>query len=133
MASDLKKLAFDQGGKVALVTEQLMLARIKSLAVTVLHSAVHTVHLHDSKQLAEESTKAFAARVRGTAASCELTKVCPTADCNTIAQCADSEVRNAFERTPYVVVLKFHVFILISKSFNFLSPLKRILRYLTKP
>ena len=50
--------------------------------------------------------------------------------CN--AQCADSEVRNAIERTPYVVVLKFHVFILISKSFNFRSPLDRILRYLTK-
>ena len=48
------------------------------------------------------------------------------------AQCADSEVRNAIERTPYIVVLKFHVFILISKSFNFRSPLDRILRYLTK-
>ena len=48
------------------------------------------------------------------------------------AQCADSEVRNAFERTPYVVVLKFHVFIHISKSFNFRCALERILRYLTK-
>ena len=49
------------------------------------------------------------------------------------AQCADdSEVRNAFEQTPYVVVLLFHVFILISKSFNFRSSLDRILRYLTK-
>ena len=48
------------------------------------------------------------------------------------AQCADSVVRNAIERTPYIVVLKFHVFILISKSFNFRSPLDRILRYLTK-
>ena len=27
----------------------------------------------------------------------------------TIAQCADSEVRNAIERTPYIVVLKFKV------------------------
>jgi len=94
MASDLKKLAFDQGGKVALLTEQLMLARIKSLAVTVLHSAVHTVHLHDSKQLAEESTKAFAARVRGTAASCELTKICPTADCNTNVSFMEETVYN---------------------------------------
>ena len=51
---------------------------------------------------------------------------------STSAQCADSEVRNAFERTPYVVVQKFHVFILISKSFNFRSSLERILRYLTK-
>ena len=50
MASDLKKLAFDQGGRTTLNTEQLMLDRIKGLAVTVLHSAVHTVHLHDSEQ-----------------------------------------------------------------------------------
>ena len=48
------------------------------------------------------------------------------------AQCADSEVRNAFERTPYVTALKFHVFIHISKSFNFRCALERILRYLTK-
>jgi len=71
-----------------------MLARVKSLAVTVLHSAVHTVHLHDSKQLAEESTKAFAARVRGTAASCELTKLCPTADCNTNVSFMEETVYN---------------------------------------
>ena len=94
MASDLKKLAFDQGGKIALVTEQLMLDRIKSLAVTVLHSAVHTVHLHDSKQLAEESTKAFAARVRGTAASCELTKLCPSANCATNVSFMEETVYN---------------------------------------
>ena len=94
MTSDLKKLAFDQGGKLALTTEALMLARIKSLAVTVLHSAVHTVHLHDSKQLAEESTKAFAARVRGTAASCELTKPCPTANCNTNVSFMEETVYN---------------------------------------
>ena len=56
----------------------------------------------------------------------------PLKDARLNAQCADSEVRNAFERTPYVVVLKFHVFIHISKSFNFRCALERILRYLTK-
>ena len=30
--------------------EDLMMKRIKSLAVAVLHTAVHTVHLHESKQ-----------------------------------------------------------------------------------
>ena len=94
MTPDLKKLAFDQGGKTALTTEQLMLDRIKSLAVTVLHSAVHTVNLHEMKQLAEESTKAFAARVRGTAASCELTKLCPAADCNTNVSFMEETVYN---------------------------------------
>ena len=42
MVPDLKRLAFDQGGKELLNTEALMLARLKLLAVSVLHAAVHT-------------------------------------------------------------------------------------------
>ena len=76
MKGDLKRLAFDQGGKDTLTTELLMIARIKSLAVTVLHSAVHTIHLHEARQAKDESTKAFAARVQGIACSCNLTKIC---------------------------------------------------------
>ena len=33
--------------------------------------------LHDMKQLATETVKAFSARVRGTAANCNLSKKCP--------------------------------------------------------
>ena len=77
MVPDLKRLAFDQGGKDLLNTEDLMLARLKLLAVSVLHAAVHTVALHEARQMAEESTKAFAARVRGIAANCHLSKDCP--------------------------------------------------------
>ena len=51
-----------------------MLARIKSLAVTVQHAAVHTVSLHSAQQNQDESTKAFAARVRGIASNCNLSK-----------------------------------------------------------
>ena len=76
MSSDLKKLAFDQGDVDSLNTEKLMLQRIKSLAVAVLHTAVHTVHLHESKQLPDETCKTFAARVRGTASNCTLSKKC---------------------------------------------------------
>ena len=76
MAPDVKRLAFDQGGKETLTSEDLMLARIRQLAVSVLHAAVHTVALHDARQTGDESTKAFAARVRGTAANCELAKDC---------------------------------------------------------
>ena len=35
--------------------------RIKSLAVSVLHTAVHTVSLHEAEQAPEESVKMFAA------------------------------------------------------------------------
>ena len=74
MQGDLKRLAFNQGGKDQLTTEDLMMDRIRSLAVRELHAAVHTVHLHEAKQLAEESVKAFAARVRGITASANLSK-----------------------------------------------------------
>ena len=43
MGPDLKQLAFDQGDVDDLNTEELMMARIKSLAVMVQHAAVHTV------------------------------------------------------------------------------------------
>ena len=76
MSSDLKKLAFDQGDIDTLNTEDLMMKRIKSLAVAVLHTAVHTVHLHESKQLPDETCKTFTARVRGTASNCTLSKKC---------------------------------------------------------
>jgi hypothetical protein len=85
MEDDLKRLAFDQGGKDGLTDEALMLARIKLLAVTILHTAVHTVKLHNARQSADEPTKAFAARVRGIAASCHLSKVCPCGCTTTVS------------------------------------------------
>ena len=60
---DLKQLTFDQGRKDSLITETMMMARIKSLAVSILHPAIHRVHLHEAKQSPDESMKTFAARV----------------------------------------------------------------------
>ena len=76
MLPDLKQLAFDQAGKDSLVTKALMMTRIKSLAVSVLHPAIHRVHLHEAKQSPDESTKTFAARFRGIAANCDLQVSC---------------------------------------------------------
>ena len=76
MSPDLRRLAFDQGGKDELDTEEKMLSRIRNLAVSVLHAAVHTVSLHEAQQTPTESTKAFAARVRGIATNCNLVKKC---------------------------------------------------------
>ena len=56
MSPELKKLAFDQGDVQSLNTEKLMMGRIRSLSVAVLHAAVHTVHLHEAQQLSDEST-----------------------------------------------------------------------------
>ena len=51
MSEPLKKLAFDQGDIASLSTEEAMMARIKSLAVAVLHTAIHTVRLHEAEQI----------------------------------------------------------------------------------
>ena len=79
MDTELRQLAFSEGGEDQLTTEVLMLEKIKSLAVTVLHPSVHIVTLHDMKQLPSETVKSFSARVRGTAANCNLSKKCPCA------------------------------------------------------
>ena len=56
MSPDLRRLAFDQGSKDTLNTEQKMLARIRDLAVSVLHSAVLRVALHEARQSQSVST-----------------------------------------------------------------------------
>ena len=58
MSPDLQQFAFDQGAVESLNTEALMMERIRSLAVTIQHKAVHTVQLHSAKQQPHESVKA---------------------------------------------------------------------------
>ena len=76
MTDELRQLAFAEGGTTNLTTEDLMTIRIKSLAVVSLHSSVHVVNLHELRQQSDENVHAFAARVRGIAASCNLHKKC---------------------------------------------------------
>ena len=44
--------------------------------MSVRHPATHTVRFHKAKQFPKESTKAFAARVQGMAANCDLKVPC---------------------------------------------------------
>ena len=97
MSDDLRKLAFDQGDVSAINTEAAMMERIKSLAVSVLHAAVHTVTLHEAEQSQGESVKTFAARVRGIAANCALEIQCTADGC--------TQMVNYTEATVYHVVL----------------------------
>ena len=97
MSADLRKLAYDQGDITQITTEAAMMERIKSLAVSVLHAAVHTVTLHEAEQAQGETVKTFAARVRGIAANCGLEQRCTAAGCNTMV--------NYSEATVYHVVL----------------------------
>ena len=77
MTEELRQLAFAEGGSVELKTETDMLARIKKLSVVTLHPSVHIVSLHELRQQSDENTQTFAARVKGIAGSCSLTKQCP--------------------------------------------------------
>ena len=76
MTDDLRQLAFAEGGTANLTTEDLMTAKIKSLAVVSLHTSVHVVNLHELRQQSDENVHVFAARVRGIATSCGLQKKC---------------------------------------------------------
>ena len=77
MNEELRQLAFNEGGSDNLTTEADLLKRIKKLAVVTLHPSVHVVSLHELRQQSDENTQTFAAKVRGVAASCGLTKKCP--------------------------------------------------------
>ena len=78
MTEGLRQLAFAEGGSVDHKTEEDMLSRIKRLSVVTLHPSVHVhiVSLHELRQQSDENTQTFAARVKGIAASCSLTKTC---------------------------------------------------------
>ena len=95
MEPDLRMLAFSEG--TASVTEKDLLKQIKDLAVTVLHSSVHVVALHQMTQQEGETVKAFSARVKGTASNCTLAKTCPKDTCN--------QVISYVEETCYHVVM----------------------------
>jgi hypothetical protein len=69
-----------------------MLQRIRSLAVTELHTAVHTVILHVAKQQAEEPT-----------ASCDLVKLCP---CGSNAEVALARLRSRVLSAAYMKSVK---------------------------
>merc|ERR1712240_353401 len=92
MSEDLRKLAFDQGDIAAITTEAAMMERIRTLAVSVLHAAVHTVTLHEAVQQPNESVKTFAARVRGIAANCVLETECTRDGCNQMVSFAEATV-----------------------------------------
>ena len=69
METELRQLAFSEGGEEQeqLTTEDLMLAKIKSLAVTVLHASVHIVtHLYLSNSSSELNSRNLEIFLTGT-------------------------------------------------------------------
>ena len=73
---ELRVLLQSDSTTATLDTETKLLDKLKSLAVTTLHSAVHLIALRDLKQAQAESIRAFIARARSTATNCGLSKAC---------------------------------------------------------
>ena len=95
MDTDLEKLAF--ADNLTETDPEVLLNRIKSLAVTTLHPSIHVVNLHQMRQNNDEPTKAFSARVRSVAANCNLQKLCSGPSC--------TEMVSYIEETCYHVVM----------------------------
>ena len=95
MDADIERLAFNDG--LTANTANDLLVGLKKLSVTELHPSVHFMALHQMRQARGESTKAFSARVKGTANNCNLVKKCTKASC--------TEQVSFLEETCYHVVL----------------------------
>ena len=95
LESDIERLAFQDG--IDSSDPTVLLKKIKSLAVTTVHPALHVVSLHEIRQTSDESVKQFSARVRGIAKNCNLSKECTKSDCN--------ESVSFIEETCYHVVM----------------------------
>ena len=95
LESDLERLAFQDGLDES--DPDKLLAAIKALAVTTVHPALHVVSLHETKQLRDETVKAFSTRARGVAKNCKLEKQCTKLGCD--------EMISFTEETCYHVVL----------------------------
>ena len=81
----LHQCVFDSGDDKSLTTAELLLAKMKELAVTRVHQSVHLKNLHQMVQQPEETIRVFMARVTGTADMCGMvvTKVCSADGCTT--------------------------------------------------
>ena len=80
-AKPLHSLMQAEASTETLITEALLLEKIKSLAVVTLHSAVHLVELRNLQQGQNEPIRKFVARARNIATSCNLSKKCTSTGC----------------------------------------------------
>ena len=77
----LLRRVYDDGGLAALDTEVKLLAKIKKLAVRVVHKTLHMQNLWNMIQQADEPIRAFASRLTGTAELCDFTMTCSSETC----------------------------------------------------
>ena len=73
---ELLQRMYDSGSYPSLTTEELLLTEMEKLAVIKVHKAVHTMNLWKMTQMSDETGRAFAARITGTADLCGMTLEC---------------------------------------------------------
>ena len=73
---ELLQRMYDSGSYSSLTTEELLLTEMEKLAVIKVHKAVHTMNLWKMTQMSDETGRAFAARITGTADLCGMTLEC---------------------------------------------------------
>ena len=95
---DLLRRVYDAGDLSSLTTETLLLAQIKKIAVRVVHKTLHLQNLWAMHQSPEESIRAYASRLVGTAELCELFVTCSKATCNQKTSYRDEVVVQALLR-----------------------------------
>ena len=83
---------YDCGTFSSLDTVELLLSKMKELAVVTVHKTIHMVHLWKMTQESDERIRAFAARITGKADLCEMTVDCPKTGCDTKASYRDEVV-----------------------------------------
>ena len=80
---DLLQRLYDCGSFASLTTVQLLLVKMKELAVNSVHKTIHMVHLWKMAQETTESIRAFAARITGKSDLCQLSVMCTKVGCDT--------------------------------------------------
>ena len=91
-AKPLRSLMQAEASISTLNTEELLLEKIKSLAVITLHSAVHLVELRNLQQGQNEPIRKFVARARNIATSCNLSRKCTGPSCDADVSFLDETV-----------------------------------------
>ena len=71
----LQQRVFDTGSYAALTTSELFMAKMKELAVIVVHKSIHLMNLWKMNQQSDEPIRAFAARLTATADMCGMITV----------------------------------------------------------
>ena len=78
---DLLWRVYDAGDLASMTTETLLLSQVQKIAVRIVHKTLNLQNLWSMVQSPEESVRAFASRLVGTAELCDLYVTCSKAGC----------------------------------------------------